>query len=136
MLGSLARLQLVWALWLILTIIQGAVLLFGGLLIQQANIGTLAAVLTLIRPWQDILFTALWGITISTWTKSVTVALAGTFAGLLAMKVLSSLSWAIAIWVNPSEQMLLFLPALGPVVLYGLAIVILLAVLPGRAATL
>lgn len=134
--GSLARLQLIWVLLFFLTIIQGAVLLFGGLLIEQFNIGTVAAFLTLIRPWQDIFFTALWGLILSTWTKSVTVALAGTFVGLMVMKVLSGLSWVIAIWAISSEQMLLFLPALWPVLLYGLAIVILLALLPGRAATL
>ena len=134
--GSLARLQIIWVTLFLLTLIQGAVLLFSSLFIDQLGVGSFAAFLTLIRPWQDILFTALWGMTLSTWTKSATVALAGTFAGLLVMKGLSSFSWFMIIWAIQSDSMLLFLPVLGPVLLYGLAIVILLALLPGRAAAL
>lgn len=134
--GSLARLQIIWIALFFLTVIQAIVLLFTGLFIDQLGLGSVVALFALIRPWQDILFTALWGMTLSTWTKSVTVALAGTFAGLLVMKLLSGLSWIMVIWASPAEQLLLILPVVWPVLLYGLAIVILLALLPGRATTL
>lgn len=101
MLGSLARLKIWWPL-LIASILQamGAAL---GLLTAistfeeglSATLWALTLAITLlIRPWAEIGFAAVVGITISTWAHSARTALAGSYTAVVAMKLINtSLLW-------------------------------------------
>ncbi|MCB9006258.1 MAG: hypothetical protein H6656_02540 [Ardenticatenaceae bacterium] len=52
----------------------------------------------LIRPWVEVLFAAFIGMYISTWVRSATYALAGSYVIVVLMKIFSNSAIWLGIW--------------------------------------
>lgn len=121
--GALARLR-IWPLLFALSLLQGLMLgclmaVFGG---ETALWGTLVGSAAVLRPWLEVLFAAFAGMYISTWARSATTALAGSYSGVVAFKVVnSSVLWlaVLGLW-GAGETALLLGGTVGPTAVYGL----------------
>lgn len=122
--GALARLR-IWPALFALSLLQGLMLtctisVFGG---ETAAWGAWSGIATILRPWLEILFAAFAGMYLSTWVRSATMALAGTYAGVVAFKVFNSSSlWLVILGVLGLSETTLFLGGtVGPAAVYALA---------------
>lgn len=91
LLGALARIK-VWPILFVLTIFQGLIL-FCSLIFIDGSVSLwdwLIAAAAVLRPWTEIIFAAFSGFFFSTLVRSATVALAVTYALIVAFKLLNS----------------------------------------------
>ena len=104
-LGSLSRLK-IWKALLVLSIIYAAGTGIGSsvLVFQQTGAvaffwGVLAGVMILLRPWLEIGFAALSGLTLSLWTSSTRAALIGSYGLTLFFRIVlgNAVMWTTVI---------------------------------------
>lgn len=120
--GALARLR-IWPALFALSLLQGLILgcvltAFGG---ETAVWGSAIGGATILRPWLEVLFAAFAGMYISTWARSATVALAGTYAGVMAFKIFNSSAFWLGIlgpW-DVGGTTLLLGGIIGPTAVYA-----------------
>ena len=126
--GGLARLP-IWKLMLALSGFQ-ALMLFcllsfvaGGTAVSGFFIGLGA----LIRPWVEVLFAAFIGMYLSTWVRSATYALAGSYVIVVLMKLFSNSAVWLGIWalLGIDNGGMLTGSILSPAVVYGTAVLLL-----------
>lgn len=126
--GGLARLR-IWKVMLLLSSFQ-ALMLFcvlsfvsGGTAVSGLFIGLGA----LIRPWVEVLFAAFIGMYLSTWVRSATYALAGSYVIVVLMKLFSNSAIWLAIWrlVGIDDGGSLTGSILTPAIVYGTAVLLL-----------
>ena len=143
LLGSLSRLKIWWIL-LIVSVIQALATIVG--VIAAASTYELVSVVValatgatlLLRPWLEIGYAALLGITISTWARSSRAALTASYSLIFATKLLVgflSLVFAAILdsfWSSGGELVLVGI-TLAPLLIYGTLDLILAAVLYRRA---
>lgn len=92
LLGSLARLP-IWALLLLLSLLQLGLILFD-LFANPSWSGLAWNALALTRPWLEIFFAASLALFMSVQMRSTTMALVGSYTGLLLFKLVSNnFSW-------------------------------------------
>ena len=122
--GALARLR-IWPALFALSLLQGVMLaclmsVFGG---ETAVWGVLVGVATTLRPWLEVLFAAFAGMYISTWARSATTALAGSYSGVVAFKIFNSSGLWLGVLglLGVSETALLLGGTAGPTAVYALA---------------
>ncbi len=128
LLGGLSRLP-IWRVMLILSGFQ-AVMMFcvlsfvaGGTAVSGFFIGLGA----LIRPWVEVLFAAFIGMYLSTWVRSATYALAGSYTIVVLMKAFSNSGIWLAIWslFGVNDGGVLTGSILSPALVYGTAVILL-----------
>ena len=128
LLGGLARLP-IWKLMLALSGFQ-ALMLFcllsfvaGGTAVSGFFIGLGA----LIRPWVEVLFAAFIGMYLSTWVRSATYALAGSYVIVVLMKLFSNSAVWLGIWtlLGVDDGGMLTGSILSPAIVYGTAVLLL-----------
>lgn len=98
--GSLARLR-IWPLLSVLSVFQGLLIIgfsfFGGAA-SNSDLGQWGIVLGVamsVRPWIQIFFAAVLGMFISTWVRSSTMALVGSYSGIVIVRLFNNLgTWA------------------------------------------
>ena len=126
--GGLARLP-IWKVMMVLSGFQ-ALLLFcvlsfvaGGTAVSGFFIG----LGTLIRPWVEVLFAAFLGMYVSTWVRSSTYALAGSYVSVVLMKLFNNSVIWLGIWslFNLEQSSTLTGSVISPAILYGTAVLLL-----------
>ncbi|MCA9927172.1 MAG: hypothetical protein KC419_01790 [Anaerolineales bacterium] len=129
LLGALARLR-IWLLLFLLSLFQGLLItcvsaVSGG---ELGLWGMALGISTIFRPWVEILFAAFLGMFVSTWVRSATLALVGTYVGILVIKFFNnSVLWlGIGSGVFGVESNSMFVSGtVGPVVVYMLLLPVL-----------
>ncbi len=126
LLGALSRLR-IWPLLFVLSLFQGLIMFCSLSLMdgQMAGWDWLLSMATVTRPWVEILFAAFMGLFLSTAVRSATMAVAGTYALVVIVKLFnSSLVW-MSLFSRQFEGGLavLAMGAVGPTAVYTLAIV-------------
>ena len=147
-LGALSRLK-IWKLMLILSVIYGAGVGIGSsaVFFQGSNRlpliwGFIAGVMTLIKPWLEIGFAGLSGLTLSLWTNSTRAALVGTYALTLFYRiVLGNIAmWGTVFTVGTLglgyEDAAFAFGSMGVVLLYLISGVVLFFLMRKRALAL
>jgi len=128
LLGGLARLR-IWRVMAILSLFQ-ALMLFcvlgfvgGGTAVSGFFIGLGA----LIRPWVEVLFAAFIGMYLSTWVRSSTYALAGSYTIVVLMMIFSNNAIWLGIWslFGANDSGMLTGSILSPAIVYGTAVIFL-----------
>lgn len=122
LLGALSRLR-IWPVLFVLSLFQGLLItcvsaLGGG---DFGLWGMLLGTTTIFRPWLEILFAAFVGMFVSTWVRSATPALVGSYAAILIVKFFnSSVMWlAVGNALFGFEANSVFVAGTaGPVVIY------------------
>lgn len=126
--GGLSRLR-IWRVMALLSVFQ-ALMLFcvlsfvgGGTAVSGFFIGLGA----LIRPWVEVLFAAFIGMYLSTWVRSSTYALAGSYTIVVLMKVFSNSGIWLGIWslLGTNDSGMLTGSILSPAIVYGTAVLFL-----------
>lgn len=126
--GGLSRLP-IWRVMAILSLFQ-ALMLFcvlgfvgGGTAVSGFFIGLGA----LIRPWVEVLFAAFTGMYLSTWVRSSTYALAGSYTIVVLMKLFSNSAIWLGIWslFGVNDNGMLTGSILSPAIVYGTAVLLL-----------
>ena len=126
--GGLSRLR-IWRVMAILSLFQAlmlfCVLSFAGS--TTAVSGLFIGLGALIRPWVEVLFAAFVGMYLSTWVRSATYALAGSYALLVLMKIFSNSAIWLGIWslFGAENSVMLTGGMLSPTILYGTAVLLL-----------
>lgn len=126
--GGLARLP-IWKVMVLLSGFQGLMLfcvmsfVAGGTAVSGLFIGLGA----LIRPWVEVLFAAFIGMYLSTWLRSSTYALAGSYTLVVLMKLFSNSAVWLGIWslFDLEQGSTLAGSVLSPAILYGTAVLLL-----------
>lgn len=126
--GGLARLP-IWKLMLALSGWQ-AIMLFCVLNFVSgvtAVSGFFIGVGAMIRPWVEVLFAAFVGMYISTWVRSATYALAGSYVIVVIMKIFSNSAIWLGIWklLGVDDGGTLTGSIVAPAVVYGTAVLLL-----------
>jgi ABC-type transport system involved in multi-copper enzyme maturation permease subunit len=126
--GGLARLP-IWKMMLALSGFQGLImfLLLIGMGDATAVSGFFIGLGALLRPWAEVLFAAFTGMYLSTWVRSATYALAGSYVIVVLMKIFSNSAIWLAIWklVGVSDSGSLTGSVLTPAIVYGTAVLFL-----------
>ena len=126
--GSLSRLP-IWKALLALSLFQSLILfcILSALTEGSFISGLLLGTGTLLRPWVEVLFAAFVGMYISTWVRSSTYALAGSYTLVIIMKMVSNNAIWLGIWslFNVGEGGTLAGSVLSPAILYGTAVLFL-----------
>ena len=121
LLGALARVR-VWPILFLLTGFQGFIIFFSLVFIDGGITfwDWLIAGATALRPWTEIFFAAFSGFFFSTLVRSATVALASTYALIVAFKLInSSLLWIGVVGLRSSDEIVAFgLGSVGPTAVY------------------
>ena len=123
LLGGLARLRIVWPVMFVLSLFQGLLItcvaaLGGG---ELGLWGMVLGITTIFRPWLEVLFAAFMGMFVSTWVRSATLALVGTYVGVLLVKFFNSSTLWLLIGggVLGAESNSMFVSGTaGPVIIY------------------
>jgi hypothetical protein len=131
--GGLARLR-IWPVLFILSMFQGLLVtciaaLGGG---QLGLWGIVLGITTIFRPWLEVLFAAVARMFISTWVRSATIALVGTYTAVIIIKLFnSSTAWLGIISLLDVESNSLFIGGTaGPVLVYfGLIIALIIGIM-------
>ncbi len=122
LLGALARLR-IWPVLFVLSLFQGLLItcvsaLGGG---EFGLWGMVLGITTIFRPWLEILFAAFMGMFVSTWMRSATLALVGSYVGIVIVKAFnSSVLWLAAgsaVFGVESNRMFIG-GTVGPVIVY------------------
>lgn len=134
MLGALSRLP-IWPAMAVLSFMQGAVLFCGMVLLQASPLGFVSALGIVLRPWAEILFAAVLGMTCSAWLRSATLALAAAYGGVLLLKVATGFfGWLIAaILLETNIPSISSVAMFAPVLLYVTLATVLFVALIRRA---
>ncbi len=138
--GGLARLK-IWPVLFVLSLFQGLLItgisFLSGAFSESAigQWGILLGITTVVRPWLEIFFAAVLGMFVSTWVRSSTMALVGSYSGIVFVKLFNnSVSWAaVGGVVGSSENGLFIGGTAGPPFGYVLLIVGLLVGIAWRA---
>lgn len=144
--GGLSRLK-IWKALLILSVIYAAGTGIGSsaLLYQQSGLtsllfGLLAGLMTLLKPWLEIGFAGLSGLTLSLWTSSARAALIGSYALVLFFRIVlgNVVMWATVagLFSFGFEESAFALGSLSLVLLYLIAGLVLFALMRRRALIL
>ncbi len=102
LLGGLSRLR-IWIILFITSIIYAAAVGLGSIFLLESTAGggglgwgLTTIVMTLIRPWVEIGFAGLAGLTLSLWTHSARAALIGSYALVLVYRIiLAPVAWGV-----------------------------------------
>lgn len=134
--GALARLR-IWRLLFAVSVLNGALAACSAILTAQdslAILGLLVGIITVARPWAEVLFAAFAGMYASTWTRSATMALVAGYTAVVLFKLINnSFLWlAISAGLN-LQGAILFMITLGPTTIYIIATALLLLALVLRA---
>ncbi len=125
--GALSRLR-IWPVLFLLTLFQGfatfCLLTLAGS--DTAVFGWLAGLMTLLRPWLEILFAAFAGMFLSIILRSATTALIAAYTAVVLFKLFNSnTAWlAIANFVGADGSFFL-VSLIGPTLIYGAAVLLL-----------
>ncbi len=126
--GGLSRLR-IWRVMAVLSVFQAlmlfCVLSFAGS--GTAVSGFFIGLGALIRPWVEVLFAAFIGMYLSTWVRSSTYALAGSYTIVVLMKVFSNNAIWLGIWslLGVDDSGMLTGSILSPAIVYGTAVLFL-----------
>lgn len=134
--GGLSRLP-IWRVMAILSVFQ-ALMLFcvmsfaAGGTAASSSLGAGVAGFfiglgALIRPWAEVLFAAFTGMYLSTWVRSATYALAGSYTIVVLMKLFSNSGIWLGIWslLGVNDNGMLTGSILSPAIVYGTAVLLL-----------
>jgi hypothetical protein len=126
--GGLARLP-IWKVMLALSGFQ-ALMLFCVLSLVSgvtAVSGLFIGLGALIRPWAEVMFAAFIGLYLSTWVRSSTYALAGSYTIVVLMKMFSNSAIWLGIWslLGVDDGGMLTGSILSPAIVYGTAVLLL-----------
>jgi ABC-type transport system involved in multi-copper enzyme maturation permease subunit len=121
LLGALDRLR-IWLLLFLLTLLQGSLVAFTGLLYGQNMVlesWALAAAIV-FRPWLEIFFSAIVGLYASITVSSATTALVVAYTAVILMRLFNNtpLWLAVANLFNPRGNWLFISGNLGPTAVY------------------
>ncbi|MCP5097514.1 MAG: hypothetical protein GY943_18365 [Chloroflexi bacterium] len=134
--GGLARLR-IWPVLFLLSMFQGllvtCIAAFGGG--QLGLWGMVLGITTIFRPWLEIMFAAIAGMFISTWVRSATIALVGTYTAVVIIKLFNSSSaWlGIAALFGYQSNALFIGGTAGPTLIYMALILALMIGIVRRA---
>ena len=131
--GGLARLR-IWPVLFVLSLFQGIMItgisfLSGAIGDSQiGQWGILLGATTVLRPWLEIFFAAVLGMFSSTWVRSSTMALVGSYSGIMIVKLFNNtITWAgFGSVAGFSENSLFVSGIIGPSIGYAVLIVGLL----------
>ena len=128
-LGGLRRLG-IWKWLLILTLIEGLILTVGSFFSGEGFfvVGLTAGLTAVFRPWLEILFSATFGMYLSTWISTAPVTLATTYGGLLLFRMLNNTPLWLIIWnglFKLDDATTITLGLLSPTVIYIVALILL-----------
>jgi hypothetical protein len=126
--GGLSRLR-IWRVMAVLSVFQ-ALMLFCVLSFAAGSTavsGFFIGLGALIRPWVEVLFAAFTGMYLSTWVRSSTYALAGSYTIVVLMKVFSNSGIWLGIWslLGVNDGGMLTGSILSPAIVYGTAVILL-----------
>lgn len=125
--GALSRLR-IWPVLFALTLFQGFTLFclltfLGG---ESAVYGWLAGLMTLLRPWLEILFAAFAGMFFSIIVRSATTALVGAYTAVVLFKLFNSNTvWLVIANYAEADNFLFVISLVGPALVYGTAVCLL-----------
>lgn len=122
--GGLARLRLFWWLLFGVSMFQGLLMTCSTSLAagKYAIWGWLIGLCTVTRPWLEVLFAAFVGMLISTWTRSGTMALVGSYTAVVFFKIFNSaVLWLAVSALLGADEIMLLTSTLGPTFVYGVA---------------
>jgi hypothetical protein len=100
----------------------------GGLFVSggMAGTGVALGVATIVRPWLEVGFAALAGLFISTWVRSATMALSGSYIAVVLMKLFNgSLLWSAVLRLLHQDEAILWASSVGPILVYAVAVAVL-----------
>lgn len=126
--GALARLKTLWWLIFALSAFQGVVYAVSSLVIESEIIGygLLLAMISLFRPWAEILFTAFFSVYLATWVRSPTIALVGSYASILLMRLFNnSFLWGGVLGAFSNEFWLSTASLVAPGLVYAMSVPLL-----------
>lgn len=121
--GGLARLRIFWWLLFVVSLFQGLLMACSTSLTSReyALWGWLIGLSTVIRPWLEVVFAACTGMLISTWTRSGTMALIGSYTTVVLIKIgNSSALWLLMSTLLGGNDIILLTSTLGPTFVYML----------------
>lgn len=137
MLGAMGRLR-VWPLLLGLSVLQGAMIVCSLTAISEGIsifLGVVMGILAVFRPFIELLLAATWGMIFSITTRSATMALVGSYTGLVLFKLFnSSAIWSIVLnSLGADSDLLLVGAGVGGTAVYATVLFISLIVLLRQA---
>ncbi|MCP4362882.1 MAG: ABC transporter permease subunit [Chloroflexi bacterium] len=123
--GALARLR-IWPVLFLLSAFQGLIMfcsltVMGG---DTAVWGGIVGLMTLLRPWLEVLFAAFMGMFVSTAVRSATMALASTYALVVIVRLFNSSGvWlGVASIMSAKDTTMLIASSVGPTAVYLTAV--------------
>jgi hypothetical protein len=126
--GGLARLP-IWKMMMALSVFQSLILfcVLSFTAGTTAVSGFFIGLGALIRPWVEVLFAAFIGMYLSTWVRSSTYALAGSYTLVVLMKLFSNSAIWLGIWslFRVNDGSMLTGSILSPAIVYGTAVLLL-----------
>lgn len=137
MLGAMGRLR-VWPLLLGLSVLQGAMIACALTAISEETsmfLGVVMGISAVFRPFIELLLAATWGMIFSITTRSATMALVGSYTGIVLFKLFnSSVLWSIVLTsLGADSNLLLAGTGLGGTAVYATVLFISLVVLLWQA---